>query len=214
MTLIRELQYNVLDINGNQVCNKSIPLKIDDCTSKYLIHKSLVIQDLNKRQGTASCKTRSEVKGGGKKPWKQKGTGRARAGSSNSPLWKGGGVAFGPKPRVYKKKINSKEKQLALRTLLFNSNSKTKVLDDTFQNIDTSSTKNFSKSISKITSLSREKKLLIVVDIPSENLQLAVRNLPNIQLSRASNLNLRDLLLSKEVLITENALRHFSFDTN
>jgi large subunit ribosomal protein L4 len=214
MTLIKELPYSILDLNGNRLSDKSISLKVDDCTSKYLIHKSLIIQDLNKRQGTASCKTRSEVKGGGKKPWKQKGTGRARSGSSNSPLWKGGGVAFGPKPRSYKKKINSKERQLALRTLLFNSTSKTKVLDNSFQDVENTSTKNFSNCINKITSLNQEKKLLIITDKPSEKLKLAVRNLPNVQLSCATNVNLRDLLLSKEIIITENALKYFSSDIN
>ena len=215
MTLLKELQYNVLDKEGNVLPNKSIAIsvKVDTVTSKYLIHKSLVIQDLNRRQGTASSKTRSEVKGGGKKPWKQKGTGRARSGSSNSPLWKGGGVTFGPKPRTYNKKINSKEKQLALRTTLYNSTHKTKVLDNSFENLETMSTKDVSKIINKITSLDREKRILIVASSPNNNLKLAIRNLPNVQLSYSNSVNLRDLLLSKEILITESALRHFSLQT-
>jgi len=212
MTLLKELQYNVLDKEGNVLPNKSIAIsvKVDTVTSKYLIHKSLVIQDLNRRQGTASSKTRSEVKGGGKKPWKQKGTGRARSGSSNSPLWKGGGVTFGPKPRTYNKKINSKEKQLALRTTLYNSTHKTKVLDNSFENLETMSTKDVSKIINKITSLDREKRILVVASNPNNNLKLAIRNLPNVQLSYSKSVNLRDLLISKEILITENALRYFS----
>lgn len=216
MTLIKKLHYNVLDNNGKSLNNKSIniSIKIDDRTSKYLIQKSLVVQDLNKRQGTASCKTRSEVKGGGKKPWKQKGTGRARSGSSNSPLWKGGGVTFGPKPRIYKKKINSKEKQLALQTIIYNSMSKTKILDNSFQDIETPSTKNFSNLISKIADVNQERKILIVAHNPNKNLKLASRNLPNIQLSYANNIILRDLLISKEVLITEDALKYFSLDKN
>jgi large subunit ribosomal protein L4 len=215
MTLLKELQYNVLDKEGNVLPNKSIAIsvKVDTVTSKYLIHKSLVIQDLNRRQGTASSKTRSEVKGGGKKPWKQKGTGRARSGSSNSPLWKGGGVTFGPKPRTYNKKINSKEKQLALRTTLYNSTHKTKVLDNSFENLETMSTKDVSKIINKITSLDREKRILVVASNPNNNLKLAIRNLPNVQLSYSNSVNLRDLLLSKEILITESALRHFSLQT-
>lgn len=215
MTLLKELQYNVLDKEGNVLPNKSIAIsvKVDTVTSKYLIHKSLVIQDLNRRQGTASSKTRSEVKGGGKKPWKQKGTGRARSGSSNSPLWKGGGVTFGPKPRTYNKKINSKEKQLALRTTLYNSTHKTKVLDNSFENLETMSTKDVSKIINKITSLDREKGILVVASNPNNNLKLAIRNLPNVQLSYSNSVNLRDLLLSKEILITESALRHFSLQT-
>jgi len=215
MTLLKELQYNVLDKEGNVLPSKSIAIsvKVDAVTSKYLIHKSLVIQDLNRRQGTASSKTRSEVKGGGKKPWKQKGTGRARSGSSNSPLWKGGGVTFGPKPRTYNKKINLKEKQLALRTTLYNSTHKTKVLDSSFENLEVSSTKNFSKIINKITSLDREKRILVVTSNPNNNLKLAIRNLPNVQLSYSNNVNLRDLLISKEILITESALRYFSLQT-
>ena len=215
MTLLKELQYNVLDKEGNVLPNKSIAIsvKVDTVTSKYLIHKSLVIQDLNRRQGTASSKTRSEVKGGGKKPWKQKGTGRARSGSSNSPLWKGGGVTFGPKPRTYNKKINSKEKQLALRTTLYNSTHKTKVLDNSFENLETMSTKDVSKIINKITSLDREKRILVVASNPNNNLKLAIRNLPNVQLSYSNSVNLRDLLLSTEILITESALRHFSLQT-
>ena len=216
MTLIKKLQYNVLDNNGKSLNDKSIniSIKVDDRTSKYLIQKSLVVQDLNSRQGTASCKTRSEVKGGGKKPWKQKGTGRARSGSSNSPLWKGGGVTFGPKPRIYKKKINSKEKQLALQTSIYNSISKTKILDNSFQDIETHSTKNFSNLISKIANVNQERKILIVAHNPSKNLKLASRNLPNVQLSYPNNLVLRDLLTSKEVLITEDALKYFSLDKN
>ena len=215
MTLLKELQYNVLDKEGNVLPNKSIAisLKVDTVTSKYLIHKSLVIQDLNRRQGTASSKTRSEVKGGGKKPWKQKGTGRARSGSSNSPLWKGGGVTFGPKPRTYNKKINLKEKQLALRTTLYNSTHKTKVLENSFENLETMSTKDISKIINKITSLDREKRLLVVTSNPNNNLKLAIRNLPNVQLSYSNSVNLRDLLISKEILITESALRYFSLQT-
>ena len=215
MTLLKELQYNVLDKEGNVLPNKSIAIsvKVDTVTSKYLIHKSLVIQDLNRRQGTASSKTRSEVKGGGKKPWKQKGTGRARSGSSNSPLWKGGGVTFGPKPRTYNKKINLKEKQLALRTTLYNSTHKTKVLENSFENLETMSTKDISKIINKITSLDREKRLLVVTSNPNNNLKLAIRNLPNVQLSYSNSVNLRDLLLSKEILITESALRYFSLQT-
>lgn len=215
MTLLKELQYNVLDKEGNVLPNKSIAIsvKVDTVTSKYLIHKSLVIQDLNRRQGTASSKTRSEVKGGGKKPWKQKGTGRARSGSSNSPLWKGGGVTFGPKPRTYNKKINLKEKQLALRTTLYNSTHKTKVLENSFENLETMSTKDISKIINKITSLDREKRLLVVTSNPNNNLKLAIRNLPNVQLSYSNSVNLRDLLISKEILITESALRYFSLQT-
>ena len=97
-----------------------IKLKIATSNSMYIIHSALVKQLATKRQGTAHSKTRSEVRGGGRKPWKQKGTGKARAGSIRSPLWKGGGVTFGPRTRNYISKINAKEKKLAIRTLLYN----------------------------------------------------------------------------------------------
>ena len=199
MTSTKEIQYDILDVNGKIIPNKStsISLKVDDLKGKYLIQKSLIIQNLKKRQGTASCKTRSEVTGGGRKPWKQKGTGRARAGSTNSPLMKGGGVTFGPKPRAYDKKINLKEKQLALRTALYKSASKMIVLENSFQNLEKPSTKYFLEVLKKITSLNQQKRLLIITHNPTENLKLAARNISNVQLFYSNNLNLRDLLLAK-----------------
>ena len=102
MTVNKQLSYDVHDSHGTPNGNKltSISFRVNESAPKYLIHKTIVIQDRNRRQGTASCKTRSEVRGGGRKPWKQKGTGQARSGSSNSPLWNGGGVTFGPKPKT------------------------------------------------------------------------------------------------------------------
>src|SRR5210317_1735755 len=98
-----ELKLNVLEDSGN-----------------YLIHRDILRHQLSQKQGTVATKTRSEVRGGGKKPWQQKGTGRARAGSSRSPLWRGGGVIFGPKPKTTKLKLNKKERRSALQTLLYN----------------------------------------------------------------------------------------------
>jgi len=99
---------------------KTVRLNISNSNAMYNIHRSAIKQLHEKRQGNANCKTRSEVRGGGKKPWKQKGTGRARAGSNRSPLWRGGGVIFGPQTKEYNKKINKKEKHLALCNLLYN----------------------------------------------------------------------------------------------
>merc|ERR1712232_1200094 len=103
----------------------TLTLKIIDKSGNYLIHRDIVRHQLNKKQGTLSTKTRGEVRGGGRKPWRQKGTGRARAGSNRSPLWKGGGVIFGPKPKTIVKKLNKKERNLALQTLLYNKRNKT-----------------------------------------------------------------------------------------
>jgi large subunit ribosomal protein L4 len=177
---------------------------------KYLIHKSIVIQDRNRRQGTASCKTRSEVRGGGRKPWKQKGTGQARSGSSNSPLWNGGGVTFGPKPRSYNKKINIKERQLALSTAFYHSMHKVLVVEDTFNSISTSKTKDIVTILGKIIPNDQGAKSLIIVHESNNNLSLSLRNIPNVQLLYANTVNLRDLLLAKHVLITEKALTNIT----
>merc|ERR1712228_533246 len=97
-----------------------IKLNVLEDSGNYLIHKDILRHQISQKQGTVSTKTRSEVRGGGRKPWRQKGTGRARAGSNRSPLWKGGGVIFGPKPKIKKQKLNKKEYRLAIQTLLYN----------------------------------------------------------------------------------------------
>ena len=107
----------------------TLNLKVKDEGANYLVHKALTIQKANSREFTSSTKTRAEVRGGGRKPWKQKGLGRARAGSNRSPLWRGGGVMFGPKPKKVKVKINKKEKNLALQTLLLNKKEQIIALD-------------------------------------------------------------------------------------
>ena len=119
---IKTIEYSVLDSFSptNETLNtQSFSLDVAD-KAKYVVHRAVKTAKANNVQLTRSTKTRSEVRGGGRKPWKQKGTGRARAGSSRSPLWRGGGVIFGPKPKVVTHKLNKKEFQLALRTLLFN----------------------------------------------------------------------------------------------
>jgi len=117
MTIQKSLKYNPLDITG-QILNfeHKLNLNIVENSGNYLVHKDILRHYLSQRQGTVSTKTRSEVRGGGRKPWKQKGTGRARAGSNRSPLWKGGGVIFGPKPKTVRYKLNKKERRLALQT--------------------------------------------------------------------------------------------------
>jgi large subunit ribosomal protein L4 len=208
MTSIKTLNYDIRDLNGDLTANKSISisLKTNESSSKYLIHKAIVIQDRLKRQGNASCKTRSEVQGGGKKPWKQKGTGRARAGSSNSPLWRGGGVTFGPYTRSYYKKINKKEKQLALSTTLYNSSNKITVVENTFNQVQKPSTKEILHLITSVGKIKKDSKTLIIVHEIDSNLSLSIRNLSNINLLYSNTLNIRDLLLAKNIIITEKAL--------
>ena len=125
MTIQKFITYTPLDINGNQLnFDCSLKLNVLKSSGNYLLHKDLLRHSNSSKQLTSSSKTRSEVRGGGCKPWRQKGTGRARAGSNRSPLWKGGGVIFGPKPRQIISKSNKKEKKLALQTLIYNKKNK------------------------------------------------------------------------------------------
>lgn len=212
MTIITQLTYEVRDSHGAVVPNKSFPLslKIAENSPKYLIHKAIVIQDRNKRQGTASCKTRSEVRGGGKKPWKQKGTGQARSGSSNSPLWRGGGVTFGPKPRTYEKKINFKEKQLALTTGLYNNMHKVVVVDNAFNNINQPKTKDFLNLVKKFIPFDKSNRALVITHEANENLTRSARNIQNLQLLYSNSVNLKEILLAKHIIITQDALTNIT----
>jgi large subunit ribosomal protein L4 len=212
MTVNKQLSYDVRDSHGTKNSNTSISIsfRVNDSAPKYLIHKAVVIQDRNRRQGTASCKTRSEVRGGGRKPWKQKGTGQARSGSSNSPLWNGGGVTFGPKPRLYSKKINIKERQLALSTALYHSMHKVIVVENSFNSSNTPKTKSFISRLESIVPKESNSRSLVIVHETNNNLSLSVRNIPSVQLLYANTVNLRDLLLAKHILITEKALTHIT----
>ena len=212
MTILTQVTYEVKDSQGAAVPNKSFPLdlKIAESSPKYLIHKAIVIQDRNRRQGTASCKTRSEVRGGGKKPWKQKGTGQARSGSSNSPLWRGGGVTFGPKPRLYTKKINLKEKQLALTTALYNSMYKVVVVENSFSKIDQPKTKYFLNLLKKFIPFNDTNRALVITHEVNENLSRSTRNIPNLQLLYSNSVNLKEILLAKHIIITQEALTNIT----
>ena len=212
MTVTKQLSYDVRDSHGTKNSNTSISIsfRVNDSAPKYLIHKAVVIQDRNRRQGTASCKTRSEVRGGGRKPWKQKGTGQARSGSSNSPLWNGGGVTFGPKPRLYSKKINIKERQLALSTALYHSMHKVIVVENSFNSSNTPKTKSFISRLDSIVPKESNSRSLVIVHETNNNLSLSVRNIPSVQLLYANTVNISYLLLAKHILITEKALTHIT----
>ena len=200
------LNYKVHTLTGETSSETSITLNVKEVNPKYLLHRAVVIQNNNARQGTSSCKTRSEVRGGGKKPWKQKGTGNARAGSSNSPLWKGGGVAFGPKPRSYSKKINNKEWRLALNTAIQKSFDKTIVVEDFTGQIDTPKTKKIAEVLNKIVNITdtSQRTLIILSDI-NNNVKLSLRNLSNITVLHSNTLNVKDILLAHKILVTDKA---------
>lgn len=171
----------------------------------HVMHLALRRQLNNARQGSASAKTRAEVSGGGKKPWKQKGTGRARAGSLRSPLFAGGGVIFGPKPRSYAFNMPQKARQLALKSALSARSEQMVVVKD-FSTIAEPKTK---LMVSALKSLNVSGKILIVADVKADenkNLELSARNIPSVKIILPSNLNVKDLLEADSVVITESAV--------
>lgn len=206
MTVQKFITYTPFDINGNQLnVNHEITLSVSETAGNYLLHRDLLRHSSSERQGTSSTKTRSEVRGGGRKPWKQKGTGRARAGSSRSPLWRGGGVTFGPKPKRILLKINKKERQLALRTLLYNKKNNILILE----NLETETIEPKTKSFLKICqncSIDLNQKLLVVVSKKTIPLKLATQNLKNVELISASSLNTLSLLKAKQIILTPLAI--------
>ena len=171
-----------------------------------LIHRVYLTQLKNGRKYTASTKTKSEVRGGGRKPWKQKGTGNARAGSSRSPLWVGGGVSFGPKPRVVFKKINKKERRLAILSALYLKKKEFLFVDETLFSTSTiTKTKEF-LAVLKNLNLKAEAKILVVLSTTNKQLWLATRNLKNIDLTVATCLNIKQLLNTNHIVLSNSTL--------
>lgn len=167
------------------------------------IYDVVIMQQASLRQGTHKVKGRSEVSGGGRKPWQQKGTGRARQGSIRSPQWVGGGRAFGPTPRSYAYKLPRKVRRLALRSALSN-----KVAENNFIVVDelafeTPKTKLFQEVLNN---LQVENKVLVVINKDNDNAQLSARNLPNVKVVDENNVNVFDLVNSEKVIITKAAL--------
>ncbi|MBQ6517001.1 50S ribosomal protein L4 [bacterium] len=175
----------------------------------HVMHLALRRQLDNARQGSASAKTRAEVSGGGRKPWRQKGTGRARAGSNRSPLFVGGGVIFGPKPRSYSFSMPQKARQLALRSALSSRNEQVIVVKD-FSGINEAKTKLMANALN---SLNAKGKVLIIADTnAAENkfLGLAGRNLPYVKIILPSNINVKDLLEADSIVMTEAAVNEIT----
>jgi large subunit ribosomal protein L4 len=188
----------------------SVPLDLKVASAEnaaHIVHRALVRQANNERQGTASAKTRAEVKGGGRKPWKQKGTGRARAGSIRSPLWRGGGVIFGPKPRDYSTKMNRKERRLALRTAFQSRAEEMTVVEDFSTNLDQPKTKEMVAALQRWGATATDKVLLIVADMAeSENVFLSARNIAKLKLISANGLNIFDILHADRIIVTKSAI--------
>ncbi|KAK1732091.1 ribosomal protein L4 (chloroplast) [Skeletonema marinoi] len=208
MAVQKIIEYNSLDSNGQISSDKyNFTLNILEDSGNYLIHRDILRHQLSQKQGTVSTKTRSEVRGGGKKPWQQKGTGRARAGSNRSPLWRGGGVIFGPKPRTINLKLNKKERNLALQTLLYNKRNNISVIGELETLINEPKTKVFC-DICNNYNINLDQKILLVVSTKTTPLKLATKNLKNVELISASHLNTLSLLKAKQILLTPLAVNN------
>ncbi len=206
MTVQKYITYNPFDITGQKLdATHELQLNVLEESGNYLLHKDLLRHLNSQKQGTVSTKTRSEVRGGGRKPWRQKGTGRARAGSNRSPLWKGGGVIFGPKPKTTIFKLNKKERRLTLQTLLYNKKNNILILENLETETLESKTKTFLK-ICKDCDINMEQKILIIVSKKTPQLKLATQNLKNVELICASTLNTYSLLQAKQIILTPIAI--------
>jgi large subunit ribosomal protein L4 len=206
MTVQKFITYTPFDINGKQLDSKEeLQLNVLEDSGNYVLHRDLLRHFASQKQGTVSTKTRSEVRGGGRKPWRQKGTGRARAGSNRSPLWKGGGVIFGPKPKTVSLKLNKKERRLALQTLLYNKKNNILIIESLENQMTDPKTKTFLK-VCQDCGINLDQKVLVIVSKKTTPLKLATQNLKNVELISASNLNTLSLLKAKQVILTPLAI--------
>ena len=196
----------VLDWQGKEAGESSIDLKTaKESSAADLLHRAVLRQQAHSRQGTASSLTRSEVRGGGRKPYKQKGTGRARQGSIRTPLRPGGGVIFGPKPRKYNLEMNRKERRLALRTALMSRISDAKIIKDFGSKLEVPKTSEIVALLKRV-GIDSDGKILIILNKPSEIIKRSIRNLEKIKLISADQLNVFDLLNANSLVIGEDAL--------
>ena len=188
---------NVLNIKGEKVSDAKLSETVWSIEpNDAVIYDALVLARNNSRQGTSDTKTRSEVSGGGRKPWRQKGTGRARQGSTRAPHWIKGGIVFGPHPRNFDKKMNRKERRLALKSAL-----SYKAIESKLIVVDNFTLKEV------LDKLGITKNVLIVVDELDENMVLATRNLNNVILLEANEVNTYDVIAAEQMIITEKAVK-------
>ena len=172
--------------------------------NEHLVHMAVVQQLANKRQGTQKAKTRSEVSGGGRKPWRQKGTGHARQGSTRAPQWTGGGVVFAPVPRDYSFKLNKKEKRAALKSALSDKVANNKlVVVDTLK-FDEIKTKSFAKVMAN---LNVEGKALVVLNENDQNVVLSARNIATVKTALTNTINTYDIVNAKTLVLTQDAVK-------
>ena len=195
---------SVLNMEGKEVGS----MELNDAVfgveiNEHLVHQAVVLQLANNRQGTQKAKTRSEVSGGGRKPWRQKGTGHARQGSTRAPQWTGGGVVFAPTPRDYTIRLNKKEKRLALKSVLTNCVNENKfiVLDELkFDEIKT-------KKMQAVLDALNVSKALIVLNENDANVVKSARNIANVQTALTNTINVYDILKYNTVVVTKDAVK-------
>ena len=193
----------VYNMEGNEVGT----MELNDAVfgvevNEHLVHLAVVRQLANKRQGTQKAKTRSEVSGGGRKPWRQKGTGHARQGSIRAPQWTGGGVVFAPVPRDYSVKMNRKERIAALKSALTAKvqDNKLIVVDDL--KMDTIKTKNMQNVLNNL----KAEKALVVMPAVDQNVVLSARNIPEVQTATVNTINVYDVMRHKTLVLTKDAV--------
>ena len=170
--------------------------------NEHLVHMAVVQQLANKRQGTQKAKTRSEVSGGGRKPWRQKGTGHARQGSTRATQWTGGGVVFAPTPRDYSFKLNKKEKRAALKSALTSRVEEKKFIVVDEMKFDEIKTKNFQNALNNL----NVSKALVVLEEGNTNAELSARNIPDVKTARTNTINVYDILKYNTVVATKAAV--------
>ena len=194
---------SVYNIEGKEVGS----IELNDAVfgvevNEHLVHMAVVNQLANNRQGTQKAKTRSEVRGGGRKPWRQKGSGHARQGSTRSPQWTGGGVVFAPKPRDYSFKMNKKEKRIALLSALSSKVADNKIVVLDAFNLDEVKTKKFAEVMSNL----KVDKALVVIEGENKNVVLSGRNIPSVKVTATNEINTYDVLKYTTFVVTKAAV--------
>ena len=194
---------SVYNIEGKEVGS----IELNDAVfgvevNEHLVHMAVVNQLANNRQGTQKAKTRSEVSGGGRKPWRQKGTGHARQGSTRSPQWTGGGIVFAPKPRDYSFKMNKKEKRIALLSALSSKVADNKIVVLDAFNLDEVKTKKFAEVMSNL----KVDKALVVIEGENKNVVLSGRNIPSVKVTATNEINTYDVLKYTTLVVTKAAV--------
>jgi large subunit ribosomal protein L4 len=198
---------NIFDKDGSSAGTVDLPKSLFEAeVNEFAVHEVVVAYLANQRQGTVNTKERSDVRGGGKKPWKQKGTGRARAGTIRSPLWRGGGVVFGPHPRDHRVKVNKKVRRVALKSSLTSRAKDGDVLVIKSIAFDAPKTKSFAALLKGMQAYPR-KKTLVVLDKASEATLKSARNVAGIRLTAADKVNTYDVVWADKIVVTSDALR-------